>query len=75
MEVTVNVQCISKKSLFTSIRRQKQHVTLHEMEAVTVSPSLREEFLWPIHAYSVAHSVLHLYENLHYLQTIGFAEL
>jgi len=67
MEITVNVQCIPKKSLFTSIRRQKQHAALHVMEAVTVSPSLHEELLWPIHTYSLAHSVLHLYEYLHYL--------
>jgi hypothetical protein len=45
------------------------------MEAVTVSPSLHEEFLWAKSTYSVAHSVLHLYENLHYLQTIWLAEL
>lgn len=70
MEITVSVQCISKKSLFTNIRRQKQHAALHVMEAGTVSWSFHEEFLWPVLTYSVAHSVLHLYENLHYLQTI-----
>jgi hypothetical protein len=45
MEIPVNVQCIPKKSLFTSIRKQKQHAALHVMEAVTVSPSLHEELL------------------------------